>query len=711
MATMNGKSKVLVVGSEPDLMEMTQKALGPSFELLYASNEKDGLEKARKDIPDAIVLGYIEPRGTSFELHRKLRRGWITKNIPLLVVDVSPEEHARKGWTKDEGMQMDADGYVSLDRGNIAAISALVEPAIARPRVNNASAVDYASSIFREDYYALPDLSESSLLKEKVDTRLREKANTLREALLNPGTFCVTWEQIPGRGAFERQQEEIIENVEKAAKGGKVHAVSVTDNPGGNPAISTEMLCAEIKKLGIEPLVHLACRDKNRNELESVMYGLAAAGVRNVLLLTGDAPASGGFNGKSKSVFDLDPMHGLQLVGMMNQGMEQEVMRRKVTLAATDFFAGACVSPFKKLEAELMAQYFKLGKKIQAGAQFIITQVGYDARKFHELLLWTKLNGNNVSLLVNIYVLPYATAKVMNANQIPGCVVTDKLVAELAEEAKAKDKGKAARLLRAAKMYAIAKGMGYAGAHIGGHGITYEMVEYIVDKGEELSASWEALVAEFDYPQENGFYYFKKDPQTGLNLPELAERARKPAMPFKYRLYRMAHHLLFNEKSRAFRVLQPVAKRIDASHAGKKAFGYVEHMSKVAMFGCMNCGDCALFDAAYICPMSHCPKSQRNGPCGGSCDGWCEVYPNERKCIWVLAYERLKSAGEEKKIGAYIVPPCNWDLWETPSWLNFYLGRDHSAKRLGIKPPQEKKSKPTAGEVSPAPGVKNGVRA
>ena len=66
----------------------------------------------------------------------------------------------------------------------------------------------------------------------------------------------------------------------------------------------------------------------------------------------------------------------------------------------------------------------------------------------------------------------------------------------------------------------------------------------------------------------------------------------------------------------------------------------------------------------------------------GKLQGWCEVYPNEQKCIWVQAYERLKAYSEEAKLGETIIPPCNWDLWQTSSWLNFYLGRDHTAKRL-----------------------------
>jgi methylenetetrahydrofolate reductase (NADPH) len=627
------------------------------YDVSLTSDEEEAIKKAKEETPDAIILGYMEPRGSAFKLHSELREGWLTKNIPLLVVDINSDEHTRKGWRREEGMMMDAENYIAISGQDSIPVARLLDPIRIRERVNG---------------------------------RLKERVNTLSEAILNPDTFCVTWEQIPGRGALETQQGETIDNARKAAKSGKIHGMSVTDNPGGNPALSTEMLCSEIKKLGIEPLVHLASRDKNRNEIESMLHGLTAAQVRNLLILTGDFPANEGFGGKSKPVFDLDPIHVLQLIDKMNSGLEHEVQRRTRTLTPTEFFAGACVSPFKKTEAELMGQYYKLRKKIEAGAKFIITQVGYDARKFHEILQWLKVYGYDVPVLANIYILPLGTARLMNSNNIPGCVVTDKLVAELAEEAKADDKGRASRLLRAAKMYAIAKGMGFAGAHIGGHGATYKMVEYIIDKGEELLPHWQELVAEFDFPQENGFYFFERDTRTGLNNNNPAMRPLKPRKPLMYRFSRLAHKLLFNPKSIILKAFQRVAPRIDSSPRMKTGFGYFEHLAKVALFGCMNCGDCALTDVAYLCPMSQCPKNQRNAPCGGSYDGWCEVYPNEKKCIWVKAYERLKAYGEEDEIGAHIVPPCNWELFETPSWLNFALGRDHSSKSVGIKPPEKK---------------------
>lgn len=522
---------------------------------------------------------------------------------------------------------------------------------------------------------------------------MEKETNILKEAIVEPATFCVTWEQIAGRGAAEKQQAEIFSNARLAAAGGKVHAISVTDNPSGNPAIAGEMICAEVKKLGIEPLVHFALRDKNRNEVESLLYGLAAAKTRNILFLSGDYPAEGGFAGRAKPVFDLDPTHALQLTAEMNRGLEYEAMGKTVTLTPTDFFAGAAVSPFKKTEAELMGQYYKLDKKIKGGAAFIISQVGYDARKMHELIQWLKVSGHNTPALANIYVLNYPAARLMNANQIPGCVVTGELLAKLAEERKAEDKGKAARLLRAAKMYAVARGMGYAGAHIGGHGLKYEMVEYIIQKGEELLTDWQELVAEFDYPQKDGFYFFKKDEKTGLNLAEPAEELSKPGKPLMYRFYRIVHGAFFELQHPFFGMYKRLSRFADKRGWLKKLVEYFENLTKVALFSCQNCGDCALFDVAYVCPMSQCPKSQRLGPCGGSFEGWCEVYPGEKKCIWVRAYDRLRAYREEDNIGAYTIPPCNWELWQTSSWLNFYLGRDHTARRLSVKPPPKKKEK------------------
>ena len=519
--------------------------------------------------------------------------------------------------------------------------------------------------------------------------------NRFKNSLLDKSTVSVTWELVPGRGAKEPQQEFAVQAAEQAAKGGKVHALTITDNPGGNPAMLADYLGMEVFQKGIEPLVHFTCKDKNRNQMESQLYALDRAGVRNLLVMTGDYPVTG-FKGRPKPVFDLDPVHVLELIEEMNKGLEYPGMKGTIKHQPSDFFAGAAVSPFKATEAEQMVQYYKLKKKLDAGAKFIITQVGYDARKYHELLLVMKQLGyEHIPVVGNIYVLPYGAAKTMNANRIPGCVVTDKLLADIEKEKDAPDKGLQARLLRAAKMYAWMKGMGFAGVHIGGHNVKYEHVEFIIEKGEELSANWQDLIHEFDYPMPNGFYLFEKDEKTGLNKEVPVNRKGRPLdapVPFVYKLSRFMHNLMFEPGKNLFGLMQKFSAKVEGTPWEKRLHRF-EHANKVWLYDCKDCGDCALMDLAYVCPMSQCPKNQRNGACEGSYYGWCEVYPNERKCVWVQAYARLKKYGEEEQLNSYRVKPCNWDLYQKSSWINFYLGKDHSAERLGIKNPKENENK------------------
>ncbi|OGV59449.1 MAG: methylenetetrahydrofolate reductase [Lentisphaerae bacterium RIFOXYA12_FULL_48_11] len=516
--------------------------------------------------------------------------------------------------------------------------------------------------------------------------------NRFQESLTKSGRMSITWELIPGRGAREKLLDNALLAAERVAKDGRIDAVTLTDNPGGNPAMLADYLGQEIMRLGVEPLVHFTCKDRNRNQIESQLYALDRVGVRNLLVMTGDYPVSG-FLGRPAPVFDLDPINILKLITEMNDGLSYPGPKGVIRHNPSHFFAGAAVSPFKSTEAELMVQYLKLKKKIKAGAQFVVTQLGYDVRKFHELMMFMKQNNFNIPVVGNIYILTYGAAKQMNENKIPGCVVTDRLLAEYEREKSLPDKGVEARLLRAAKMYAFMKGMGFKGVHIGGHGVKYDQVLQVVEKGEELSSRWQDFIPEFDYAQPGGLYLFKKDEKTGLNqevLEEVKDRPLDAPVGVIYRMSRVVHRLLFEPDSSLFGLMQKICRKLDGS-AGEKVFHKLEHLAKVMLYDCHDCGDCALLDVAYSCPMSQCPKHQRNGACGGSRDGWCEVYPGERKCIYVKAYARLKNYHETKVLDGEIIPPCNWDFYQTSSWMNFYLGRDHSAERFGITKPVEQK--------------------
>jgi methylenetetrahydrofolate reductase (NADPH) len=508
------------------------------------------------------------------------------------------------------------------------------------------------------------------------------RENSFKEALLNPTVFPVTWELVPGRGAREAAQEKAIAYARQASEQRKIQALTVTDNPGGSPALSADFMGCEILKLGIEPLIHFTCKDKNRSQMESQLYALDRSGVRNLLVMSGDYPVSG-FQGRPAPVFDLDPIHTLQLISEMNSGLTYPGGKGNVRHQPSDFFPGAVVSPFKATEAEQMLQYYKLKKKIAAGARFIVTQLGYDARKFHELILFVKQNGFNVPLIGNIYILPYGAAKMMNQNELPGSVVTDKLLKEIEGERNDPDKGEGARILRASRMYAILKGMGYSGVHIGGHNIKYEQVEKIISQGETLLPQWTDFVKYFDYPIQDGFYYFERDPATGLNKETPVQRQDLPLeadVEFSYGFSRLSHKLMFEPGKKLYGIMKGLSRSV-AGTGMEKTFHKLEHLFKVMLFDCRDCGDCALIDAAYLCPMSQCPKNQRNGACGGSFQGWCEVYPGRKKCVYVRAYARLKKHGEEIQLEKNMVPPCNWDLYQTSSWINYYSGKDHISKR------------------------------
>jgi methylenetetrahydrofolate reductase (NADPH) len=642
----NQMQKILVIGQDNfELASLVRNITDSNMPVESASTEAEGLAKLAEIHPDVILLGRLDSPEAVVKLYRELREGWISHHASLFIIENQAGCHRILG-----------DENISLSIGEHA--------------LSSGSSSDFLAA----EPFALK-------LRDVIVRKLERRENRFKNAMLSGDEFCLVWEQIPGPGAFEARQEIVLENARKAARSGIACAISITDNPGGNPAIATDVLCAEILKSGIEPLVHIAFRDKNRNQAESLLFQLAALDIHNVLILTGDYPSELGFTGRSKPVFDLDSVNGLRLIARMNRGMEREIMRKTVRLAATSFFAGVAFSPFKQMEAEAMGQYYKMQKKIAAGADFAITQVGYDARKLHEFLQWLKANQFRTPVLAGIYVLSYPVARTMHANNIPGCVVTEKLLKQIAAESEGKDKGVQARLDRAAKMLAMAKGMGCKGAYVSGQGLPFDSLEYIVSKGNELAGSWMDLVHEFDYPQENGFYYFEQDPKTGLNATKQASRTQEPAQPLVYLLSRALHALIFNPKSFLFKPMQRFMRFIASSRLFYKLFHYVEHCSKNSLYGCKDCGDCALFDVAYLCPVSQCPKDQRNAPCGGSYQGWCEVYPNEKQCVWVRAYVRLKAQGKQDEIGKNIVPPCNWDLWQTSSWVNYFLGRDHSKKQ------------------------------
>jgi hypothetical protein len=101
----------------------------------------------------------------------------------------------------------------------------------------------------------------------------------------------------------------------------------------------------------------------------------------------------------------------------------------------------------------------------------------------------------------------------------------------------------------------------------------------------------------------------------------------------------------------------------------------VEHLVKKPIFDCRMCGQCVLHDTGMTCPMT-CPKTLRNGPCGGvRPDGHCEVKP-EMRCVWLNAVERADQLPLWKSHIDQLRPPLDNRLKDSSSWINLVTGRD-----------------------------------
>ena len=106
--------------------------------------------------------------------------------------------------------------------------------------------------------------------------------NRFKDALVN-GEFCVTCEIIPGRGAREDGQEKEFAEAKRIYETGRVHAMSITDNPGGNPALLADTLGKEFLDQGMVPLVHFTCKDRSRNQIMAQLYSIFGFLLDNVM--------------------------------------------------------------------------------------------------------------------------------------------------------------------------------------------------------------------------------------------------------------------------------------------------------------------------------------------------------------------------------------------------------------------------------------------
>jgi methylenetetrahydrofolate reductase (NADPH) len=512
------------------------------------------------------------------------------------------------------------------------------------------------------------------------DCKLAMK-NSFRDKLEHTSDFLLTFELVPGRSPRGRSVDRVLSLAQKAGSEALLDALSITDNPGGHPSLSPDVLGREIQQMGIDPIVHFACRDWNRYGAFSRALQLDRLSIENLLVVTGDYPTEGP-EGTAKPCFDLDSVTMMCMLDGMNRGTETFCGKTKdVKSETTNFLLGAAVSCFKYAEGEVIYQYHKLLKKVHNGARFAITQICYDARKLHELQQFLHAARCTIPVLGSVYVLSKTAARALHEGRVPGASISQELLGRVLAEADSPDKGKSASLIRAARLIAILKGLGYRGAHIAGR-VAYDDIRTIILHFREIQDQWRDFVPEFDFPYPGGFYIYDKNERTGLNADSESIRSRRSICAYlNQSVMKAFHHGFFDKNKLHYPCIRRCAAVIDNVRALRAGLFLVENVSKSLLFDCQKCGDCALEEMAYLCPESQCPKYLRNGPCGGSDKARCEVR-KERLCVWVKVYDRLKTHNEESRLNSHCVPPRNWALNGTSSWLNFYGDRDYHASAL-----------------------------
>jgi len=507
---------------------------------------------------------------------------------------------------------------------------------------------------------------------------------------LTGGRFAYGAEVVTTRGLSTPEEPAKLLGMARALLDDtRIAWISVTDNPGGGPMLPPDWLAGIFPEARRRIVLHLTCKDMNRNGLEAAAWRYASEGCDNLLAITGDYP-TGGFGGLAEPVFDLDSLGLIALLRSMNEGLAVPGRRGEMeTLPRTNFFIGCGVSPFKRHERELVPQYLKLLRKVQLGAEWVIPQLGYDMRKFHEIKLFLASRGVSVPLVGNVYVLSRFVARLFKSGKLAGCVVSDELLEKCERYAAGPDKGKAFFQELAAKQLAVFKGLGFAAGYLGGLN-SAEAFGAIIDLAESYGPNdWRDFLPEICFSQPDEFFYFEHDPKTGMSDPgrinpaylaSLA-RPRKPKdATLGYWFSRKVHALAFERGRGLWGLLAWVFRRLEKNGRpgvlGRMAY-WLERESKHVIYGCQDCGDCSLPDCAYLCPNAACSKGSRNGPCGGSCDGRCEL--DDKECFWARVYERLKYYGESETMFDRMPVLYDAKLKHTSAWANTYLDRDHHA--------------------------------
>jgi len=252
------------------------------------------------------------------------------------------------------------------------------------------------------------------------------------EKILEAGHFAVTAELGPPKSASRRVIERKAELLRLCCD-----AVNVTDNQTAIVRMSSWAACVILKQKGLDPVLQIVTRDRNRLAIQSDVLGAVALGIQNILCLTGDHQRLGD-HPTAKGVYDLDSIQLIQALKKMRD--EKKFLSGSDIRGDVPIFIGAASNPYAD---PFEYRVIRLAKKVEAGADFIQTQAIFDVDRFKKFMGMVRDMGLDEKVHILAGVIPTKSAGMARymRDYVAGVVVPDEIVRRMEDAKDAKEEG------------------------------------------------------------------------------------------------------------------------------------------------------------------------------------------------------------------------------------------------------------------------------
>jgi methionine synthase / methylenetetrahydrofolate reductase(NADPH) len=267
-----------------------------------------------------------------------------------------------------------------------------------------------------------PRLPFLAVEREIVAPAAQIAEKTLLEQRLEAGEWVVSVELDPPKGT---NMESMLRVAERLRASGAVHETDINDNPMARARLSALMAAVAIERtVGLETIPHVTPRDASVMGLQSQLLGAHAAGIRNILAVTGDPPHVGDYPGSS-GVYEVDAIGLTAMLAHLNDG---EDFSGKAIDAPTSFYVGVAVNPSAD---DMTTEIERFRQKLDAGARFGMTQALFDIGYLDRML--DELGGSPIPLLVGVWPLTSAQLAFRLHNEVPGITIPEEVQRRLAD--------------------------------------------------------------------------------------------------------------------------------------------------------------------------------------------------------------------------------------------------------------------------------------